>query len=84
MEKNKFLVFLTQFFFALQELYGCPLHDDAALSQSLRRVSYDAVALCTLSCAEMKATNSTMKGAAKSVSIRQVEAAHPHEARTGG
>ena len=39
------------------------------------------VALCTLSCAEMKATNITMKGAAIPVSIRQVEAAHPHLTR---
>ena len=43
-------------------------YDDAVLEQSLRRIRYDAFALCTLSCAEMKATNHTMKGAAIPVS----------------
>ena len=44
-------------------------------------LSMIAVALCTLSCFEMKATNNTMKGAAIPVSIRQVEVDHPHLTR---
>ena len=69
-----------EFFWPSEEFY-CRLlvsYDNAVLGQSLRRVHYEAVALCSLSCAQMKATNPTMKGAATPVSIRQVEAAHPH------
>ena len=44
-------------------------------------VLYDAVALCSGSCAEMTTTNPTMKGAATLVTVGLDEAPQPHLTR---
>ena len=46
----------------------------AGAGGDVHRVLYDAVALCSASCAEMTTTNPTMKGAATPVAARLEEA----------
>ena len=47
---------------------------EAGAGGDVHRVLYDAVALCSASCAEMTSTNPTMKGAATPVTVRLEEA----------
>ena len=49
----------------------------AGAGGDVHRVLYDAVALCSASCAEMATTNPTMKGAATPVTVRLEEAPYP-------
>ena len=46
----------------------------AGAGGDVHRVLYDAVALCSASCAEMTTTNPAMKGAATPVTVRLEEA----------
>ena len=51
-----------------------PMATAAGAGGDVHRVLYDAVALCSASCAEMTTTNHTMKGAATPVTVRLEEA----------
>ena len=53
----------------------------AGAGGDVHRVLYDAVALCSASCAEMTTTNPTMKGAATPVTVRLEKPLHPHLTR---
>jgi len=53
----------------------------AGAGGDVHRVLYDAVALCSASCAEMTTTNPTMKGAATPVTVGLDQAPQPHLTR---
>jgi len=53
----------------------------AGAGGDVHRVLYDAVALCSASCAEMTTTKPTMKGAATPVTVRLEQAPPPHLTR---
>ena len=53
----------------------------AGAGGDVHRVLYDAVALCSASCAQRTTTNPTMKGAATPVTVGLDEAPQPHLTR---